>query len=473
MLHSKDKLMTTYTLMLALTCTLYVQGFAQTPPANLTNGFNTLFQGHVNQSVGLVPGHVIRIEKPNAWIYENSAGLASVSPEVNVQPAMKFKVASITKMFTAVAIFKLIQNGQVNFNAPISTYLPISLVQGFDDYQNITVKKLLNHTSGINEPQSDYQGRLNYWIYMKRFEEIPLDSLITWSYASPRGVGNYQYSNANFYLLAEIIKSASGSTYQKFVTDSIITPLGLTNTDFNTIPTGSFLRGYLRGSFYPIGGVIDGGLVPDSLYDFTEASNSWGYGAADIWSNTTDLIKFHKALFSGQLLNAKWLDTMKVVVTNTGDMGAYGHGLIQFKSFNGGPIYGFGHTGSAFGYGSMLCYIPSLDVYMCSAGNYMKIGQEFLQRDIYNFLNNSITSISETPIDNIMSIYPNPTTNILNVSTSLENFQVSIYDVVGNTVVEQKDSRTLDVSHLPKGSYVFKLRDLNTGTTMMKKFVRQ
>lgn len=452
-----------------------VYGYSQTPPKKITDGINTLFQGHVTQTSGLVPGHVIRIEKPGAWVYENSAGLASVSPAANTQADMKFKIASITKMFMTVAIFKLIQNGQVNFNAPISTYLPLSVIQGFDNYQNITVKRLLNHTSGITDPQNDFQGRLNYWIYMKRFEDIPVDSLIFWSYASPAGVGNYSYSNSNFYLLAEIIKSVSGVSYQNYITNNIINPLGLSNTDFNTIPTGSFMRGYLKGSFYPIGGVNaqNGGLEPDSLYDFTEASNSWGYGAADIWSNTNDLIKFHKALFTGQLINANWLDTMKTVVTNTGDMGSYGHGMIQFKSFNGGPIYAFGHTGTAFGYGSMLCYIPSLDVYMCSAGNYMKIGQEFLQRNIYNFLNNNLSSISETNLDNSISIYPNPTTNILNINTTLQNFQVSVYGVNGELILDKKNCNTLDVSSLPTGMYVFKLQDLNSMTTITKKFIRE
>jgi CubicO group peptidase (beta-lactamase class C family) len=310
---------------------------------------------------------------------------------------------------------------------------------------------------------------------MKRFDDIPLDSLIIWSYASPFGVGNYSYSNSNFYLLAEIIKSVSGVSYQNYITNNIIAPLGLSNTDFNAIPTGSFMRGYLKGSFYGNDIVFpqNVGLDPDSLYDFTEASNSWGYGAADIWSNTIDLIKFHKALFSGQLINANWLDTMKTVVTNTGDMGSYGHGMIQFKSSNGGPIYAYGHTGTAFGYGSMLCYIPSLDVYMCSAGNYMKIGQEFLQRDIYNFLNNNIKSVPETNLDNSISVYPNPTTNILNVNTTLQNFQVSVYDITGQLVLDKKNSFTLDVSELPTGLYVFKLQDLNSNKTITKKFIRE
>jgi D-alanyl-D-alanine carboxypeptidase len=460
-----------YILTTVLTFTAFVQSFAQTPPAVIANGIDALFQEHVNEGAGFVPGHVIRVEKPGAWVYQNSAGLSSVLPPSAALPEMKFKIASITKMFTTVAIFKLIQNGQVNFNAPISTYLPLSVVQGFDDYQHITIKKLLSHTSGIDDPQSDFQGRLNYWIYMKRFDDIPLDSLITWSYASPRGVGNYYYSNANFYLLAEIIKSVTGETYQNYITSNIINPLGLTNTDFNTIPTGSFLRGYLKGSFYPVGGVVNGGLEPDSLYDFTEASNSWGYGAANLWSNTTDLITFHKALFGGQLINANWLDTMKVVVTNTGDMGSYGHGMIQFKSFNGGPVYGYGHTGTAFGYGSMLCYIPALDVYMCSAGNYMKIGQEFLQRDIFNFLTNSLAGISESNTGDSVSIFPNPATRILNVSTASRSYQVSIYDANGQRILEQENCHTVDLSFLPSGLYVFEFHDPNTRATLTKKFI--
>lgn len=464
-----------YILISILTITTIINGYSQTPPANIVNGLNTLFQGHVNQSLGLVPGHVIRVEKPGSWVYENSAGLASLNPAISTQANMKFKIASITKLFTTVAIFKLIQNGQVDFNALIGTYLPLSVIQGFDNYQNITVKRLLSHTSGINEPQSDFQGRLNYWIYMKRYDNIPVDSLITWSYASPKGVGNYFYSNANFYLLAEIIKSVSGTSYQNYITNNIIIPLGLSNTDFNTIPTGSFMRGYLKGSFYPIGGVIpqNGGLEPDTLYDFTDASNSWGYGAADIWSNTIDLIKFHKALFNGQIINANWLDTMKAVITITGDMGSYGHGMMQFNSYNYGPIYGFGHTGSAFGYGSMLCYIPSIDVYMCSAGNYMKIGQEFLQRDIYNFLKNNALSTNETELEKFVTIFPNPSTSVLNIHTTFQNFHVQIFNINGQLILSRENCYTIDISDLPNGMYYFKLQDKKSNQIITKKFIHE
>ena len=464
-----------------LTMIWWLQCIAQTPPASIVAGLDSLFQIHVNANKGFFPGyesetgHVIRVEKDGDWVYEYSAGLASLSPLINTQPEMKFKIASITKLFTTAAIFQLIQNGQINFNAPISTYLPANVFQGFADNQYITIKKLLSHKSGIDEPQSDFQGRLNYWIYMKRFDNIPLDSLIMWSYANPRGLNNYYYSNANFYLLAEIIESVTGLSYQNYITTNIITPLSLNNTDFNTIPSGSFMRGYLKGSFYGSVDVLPQniGLNPDSLYDFTDANNSWGYGAADIWSNTTDLIKFHKALFGGQIINANWLDTMKSIVTITGDMGSYGHGMMQFNSFNDGPIYGFGHTGTAFGYGSMLCYIPSLDIYISSASNYMKIDQAFLQRNIYNFLNNNMTSVSEPNLDKLISIFPNPAANLLNVNTTLQNFLVSVVSVTGQLVLHKKNCYTLDVSALPTGIYVFKLQDINSNKTITKKFIRE
>lgn len=170
--------MTQYIITIILTITLFGNGFGQQPPANIVSGVNALFQEWVNQTQGLVPGHVIRIEKPGEWVYENSAGHTSINPAINTPADMKFKIASVTKMFTTVAIFKLIQNGQLNFDAPISTYLPLSVVQGFDYYQNIKSKNLLSHTSCIREPQGDFQGRLNYWIFMKRFDDIPLDSLL-------------------------------------------------------------------------------------------------------------------------------------------------------------------------------------------------------------------------------------------------------------------------------------------------------
>lgn len=446
--------------------------YAQAPPVRIKNGLDSLFAEHVNQTLGFVPGHVIRIEKPGFWVYEKGAGVSVLHSNDSVSPEMKFKIASVTKMFTTVCIFKLIQAGSLKMDDTIGKFLPPSVVQNYDNHHQITIRRLLSHTSGICEPQSYFQGRLNFWIYMKRFEDISVDSLLLWSYAAGNGFGNYNYSNANFYVLAEIIKSISGKTCQQLITDSIIVPLGLLNTDFNRIPTGSFMRGYLQGAFYPQGGVPNG-LDPDSTYDFTEASNSWGYGAADFWSNTPDLITFHKALFSGQLIGQNWLDTMSTVVSNTGDMGAYCYGLMRFKSYNNGPFYGYGHTGSAFGYGDMLTYIPELDVYVCSAGNYMKIGQEFLHRDIYTFLKNNINSIDEHETGTEISLYPNPVSNMLFINGLKQDITLSVIDVNGRALIQQSEVRKIDVSHLSGGIYFIHIMTKEGKNIFTGKFIKQ
>ena len=158
--------------------------YAQAPPVFIKIGLDSLFAVHVNQTLGFVPGHVIRVEKPGSWVYEKGAGVSVLNSNDSVSPEMKFKIASVTKMFTTVCIFKLIRAGSLKMDDTIGKFLPQSVVQKYDNHNQITIRRLLSHTSGICEPQSDFQGRLNFWIYMKRFEDIPVDSLFLWSYAT-------------------------------------------------------------------------------------------------------------------------------------------------------------------------------------------------------------------------------------------------------------------------------------------------
>jgi hypothetical protein len=103
----------------------------------------------------------------------------------------------------------------------------------------------------------------------------------------------------------------------------------------------------------------------------------------------------------------------------------------------------------------------------------MKVGQEFLQRDIYNFLVNNPTSINEANLDNAVSIYPNPAANILNITTSSLNFQVSVFDLTGQSVLRESNSSTIDISGLPTGLYMLKLQDQNSRATITRKFIHE
>jgi D-alanyl-D-alanine carboxypeptidase len=77
---------------------------AQAPPVRIKNGLDSLFAAHVNQTSGFVPGHVIRVEKPEFWVYEKGAGVSVLNSNDSVSPKMKFKIASVTKMFTTACI---------------------------------------------------------------------------------------------------------------------------------------------------------------------------------------------------------------------------------------------------------------------------------------------------------------------------------------------------------------------------------
>jgi len=84
-----------------------------------------------------------------------------------------------------------------------------------------------------------------------------------------------------------------------------------------------------------------------------------------------------------------------------------------------------------------------------------------------------MTSVSEPKLDILISIYPNPAANILNVNTTLQNFLVSVVSITGQLVLQKKNCYTLDVSALSTGIYVFKLQDLNSNKTITTKFIRE
>ncbi|MFZ4564223.1 MAG: T9SS type A sorting domain-containing protein, partial [Bacteroidales bacterium] len=127
----------------------------------------------------------------------------------------------------------------------------------------------------------------------------------------------------------------------------------------------------------------------------------------------------------------------------------------------------------AFGYGDMLTYIPELDVYVCSAGNYMKIGQEFLHRDIYNFLKNNINSIDEPGTGADICLYPNPVSNMLFINGLMQDINLSVIDMNGRVLIQQADERKVDVSHLSVGIYVIHIMTKEGKNLFTGKFIKQ
>ncbi|MCU0423432.1 MAG: T9SS type A sorting domain-containing protein, partial [Bacteroidia bacterium] len=104
--------------------------------------------------------------------------------------------------------------------------------------------------------------------------------------------------------------------------------------------------------------------------------------------------------------------------------------------------------------------------------NYMKIGQEFFQRDLYNFLNNNITTgVLNADVQDYFDVFPNPTTGRLNITTPFLEYQIEVMDLTGRLILSASNPTLIDLSQIKKGMYLLRLTSL--GRISTKKIVME
>lgn len=253
-------------------------------------------------------------------------GVRNSETKEQLQPDDLFAVGSITKNFTAVTMLLLQEEGKIDLDQTIDKWFP-----DFEKGNKITVRMLLNHTSGIQEmteildPEDiveNVNGRFNF------------EPGTSWAYI-----------NANFVLAGLIMSEAAGKPAHEVIREKIIEPLGLTHT---------FMRGFEEHSednkahghaYYP-----NGEIVP---YEYEH--KAWTAGS--LVSNVEDLFKYGYALFHGEILSKESMDQMLDIVYLLGEP-VYGlgtqYGIGSHSQF-------FGHGGDVFDSHSMLYYYPETD----------------------------------------------------------------------------------------------------------------
>lgn len=213
-------------------------------------------------------------------------GMANYEWNIPNTPKTIFRLGSITKSITALAIMRLQDAGKLNINDPICKYLndcPTS-------WQPITIYHLLTHTSGIPDyfKLPDYQKtialRVTHTSMLERFINKPLEFI-------PGEKGSY--SNSGFYLLGMIIEKVSGKSYAGFLQEAIFDPLGMKNTGYDST------RGIIpnRAAGYSMQGSI--------LQNATYIDMSIPYAAGALYSTTEDLFILDQALYTEKLLSGK------------------------------------------------------------------------------------------------------------------------------------------------------------------------
>ena len=184
----------------------------------------------------------------NRVIWSQSFGLADRETGQAPTPSTTFGIGSVSKMFAAVAVMKLVDRGIINLDTPLVTYLP-AFRMASAGYENITVRMLLNHSSGF--PGTDYHNAESYSPMPGYLNQV-FQTLSMARLKAPPGFMSV-YSNDGFTVTEALIQATTGKSYAQFVQDEILTPLGMTNTRFtlSQFPTGSYAKTYVDGVAQP------------------------------------------------------------------------------------------------------------------------------------------------------------------------------------------------------------------------------
>ncbi|MDQ3278882.1 MAG: beta-lactamase family protein [Bacteroidota bacterium] len=188
------------------------------------------------------PGLVYGVVVDGQLVGSGQTGYSQTDKKIPATTRSAFRIASMTKSFTAMAILHLRDRGKLQLDDPVSKYIPAFAQQAFpaSDAPPITIRHLLSHAGGFPEdnPWGDRQLARS---------EAELQELIDKGlrYSNVPGVA-YEYSNLGFTLLGQIIKTVSGQSYQQYISQYILQPLGMAHTywEYATVPPADVAHGY-------------------------------------------------------------------------------------------------------------------------------------------------------------------------------------------------------------------------------------
>ncbi|WP_433935008.1 serine hydrolase domain-containing protein [Sorangium cellulosum] len=270
------------------------------------------------------------------------AGVADLETQAKVPVDGQVRIGSNTKPFTAVVVLQLVGEGKVDLDAPIETYLP-NLVRGEGiDGNDITVRQLLQHTSGLPDfvgvLLGDGLAKVQHTYFDPR---TLLDLALTQAEDFPPG-DRWAYSNTNYIVAGLIVEKVTGRPLAEEITERVIQRIGLRHTYVPRIGDQSIRECHPRGYH------ADG--FGDPLYDVTELDPSIAGASGDMISTPGDLNRFFSALLGGELLEPAQLEEMRTTVDASSMWPGYeyGLGLSSTPLSCGGVVWG--HGGDIFGY---------------------------------------------------------------------------------------------------------------------------
>lgn len=303
---------------------------------------------------GEMPGVVVYIDGPQGQIFE-AAGVADIENDVPMDKEAQFQIGSNTKMMTSSMVLQLQEEGLLNVDDLLIDYLP-DVAASFPSGETITIRMLLNHTSGLYDVVEDMvsaifvswqQAGSTEALTQQWSSEDPVRYAETYrssaAYFPPGTEDQWQYTNTGYFILGLLIESLTGKSYEENIQERIFDPLAMASTYYSDSVWDSPTQGYFQAPFV----------------DFNTSSwnLSQGGSAGAVVSVPEDMAVFMRALLGGDLFeDPATLALMQETVLAPAQLARYGLGLIDFGT-------GFwGHGGETLGFQSKVLYNADTDV---------------------------------------------------------------------------------------------------------------
>ena len=308
-----------------------------------------------------LPGAAVAIYTEQEGWWAHAEGCARMEDKIPMETNHLQYLQSVTKTYMATAILKLHEKDKIDLDAPMTAYLPAAYSPYIKNADKITIRMLLNHTSGVPEYISDPE-------YVSLVIQHPLtvpkieDCLKYLADDEPQFApgSQYKYTNTNYLLLAMIADILTGN-HAVYIAENILKPLGLKNTYYRNDP-GYLHYKNLVDSYWD---VLNIG-VPANITQMQRANVASLKGDDGIVCTPMDAVLFLKGLMEGRLLKKSSLDLMQNWVKNKAGNPVYGMGLSYFSQ---GGIVGVGHGGGGIGAGCLLLHVPSKKTFIFIATN--------------------------------------------------------------------------------------------------------
>lgn len=434
--------------------------YAQTPPAVVIQDIQSILDNA--RVYAESPGAVLTIDIPGTWSYTWGSGVRDLASGVPADGSEMFRSGSVTKNFIAAAILKLVNEQVLSLDDTLANRVSPVIAAAIPNADLITIRQLLNHTSGLADYIDDSNSTFNILnSFAPVFANYTFDSLVL-NYLeplSPTGApsaNHFSYTNSGYLLLSEIISQASGMSYKDYIRQSFIEPFGLMKTDFPDSAQYNLSAPYLEGYYYL--------NASNPYYNVTGEDVSYVQGCGDLFSSTEDLTAYFAHLLNGDFLPLNWIDSMtRFSMTDAN----YGYGCLSV-SINGTDW--IGHDGGIAGYTSFMGYIPNFNAYIAYDFNYDDADITLLILQLNQYLETLLT-VEENEVATTV-IAPNPATDFFYLEhPDGEIRQLSIRTPDGKIIVEKESCLSgefISTATIPAGIYWVFIEEKCIGKLMLE-----